>query len=121
MKIGIVGVGMVGEVVKYGMERIGHDVAIYDPKFPATSLEHVIDCDLVFVCVPTPCSADGGCDISIVKRVVLELEDGGYNGLIVIKSTVTPGTTDLLEDLLAKARVAFCPEFLKEKSRFVDF
>ena len=121
MKIGIVGVGMVGEVVRYGMERIGHDVTCHDTKWPGSRIEPLLSADLIFVCVPTPSRPDGACDTSIVERVVLEIDDTGYDGLIVIKSTVTPGTTDLLEMGLNHSRIAFCPEFLKEKSRFVDF
>lgn len=120
MRIGVVGVGMVGEVVKYGMERIGHDVSCHDIKWPGSSLKDVLETDLIFVCVPTPMSADGSCNISIVEKTVHEIDQAGYAGLIVIKSTVTPGTTERL-DSVTQARLAFCPEFLKEKSRFVDF
>jgi len=122
MNIGIVGVGMVGETLKYGFERIGHDVYAHDIKWP-TKLESVLDTDLTFICVPTPCNSAGECDTSIVERVCAELNLLLYRGLIVIKSTVTPGTTDRMIDEhggLLK-RIAFCPEFLRERSRYSDF
>jgi UDPglucose 6-dehydrogenase len=122
MNIGIVGVGMVGETLKYGFERIGHDVYAHDIKW-RTSLECVLDTDLTFICVPTPCNSEGECDTSIVERVCAELNLMIYRGLIVIKSTVTPGTTDrMIADHggLLK-RIAFCPEFLRERSRYSDF
>lgn len=120
MKIGIIGVGMVGEVVKYGMERLGHDVIAYDTKWAYGRIGMVLDTDLVFVCVPTPSMPDGSCNTLIVEDVVLQLSNLKYGGCVVIKSTVTPGTTRKLGAAF-DMRIAFCPEFLKEKSRFVDF
>jgi UDPglucose 6-dehydrogenase len=122
MKIGIVGVGMVGETLQYGFTRIGHDVVPVDPKLPETKLEDLKGTDLVFVCVPTPCNEQGECDVSIVDQVMCELFRLPYRGLVVIKSTVTPGTTDrLAQQCHPRMQVAFCPEFLREKSRYSDF
>jgi len=123
MKIGIVGVGMVGETLQYGFTRIGHDVVPVDPKLPGTKLGDVYGCEMVFICVPTPCNDKGECDISVVEKVVDELNTprGPYRGLIVIKSTVTPGTTDQLAHRYKSAHFAFCPEFLRERARYSDF
>jgi UDPglucose 6-dehydrogenase len=123
VKIGIIGHGMVGEVVNYGMRRIGHDTIVVDKKIAGTNLRQVIDTDLVFVCVPTPGKPNGACDVSIVESVVRELSTFHYKGEVVIKSTVTPGTTERLsrECSGTDTKISFCPEFLKERSRFVDF
>ena len=120
MKIGIIGVGMVGGTLRYGFRRLGHEVVCYDPKLTETELADVLDTQLVFVCVPTPRALDGGCDTSIVEQVVKALEALEYHGLVVIKSTVLPGTTDQLH-IKHKLALAFCPEFLREKCSYSDF
>jgi UDPglucose 6-dehydrogenase len=88
--------------------------------------------DAVFVCVGTPSSNDGSVDLSqvegaadfILARIEEMLDD--YM-VIIMKSTVPPGTTrkkilDKAEEcgLDAKIGVVFCPEFLREGSALAD-
>lgn len=121
MKVGIIGIGFVGKAVRHGLTRIGHDVIPYDIKMPETSLHDVLSADVVFVCVPTPSAEDGTCNVSIVEKVVGELADAHYRGLVTIKSTVEPGTTDRLSKKYPQLRLSFCPEFLRERAMYVDF
>ncbi len=121
MKIGIIGVGMVGTVVRHGLMRIGHDVLVYDVKLPNTSLKDVLSSEIIFISVPTPSRPDGTCDTSIIERVVADISETGYKGLVTIKSTVEPGTTDRLHAQHPHLRLAFCPEFLREKAAYTDF
>lgn len=118
MRLGIIGLGMVGSAVNSGLLRIGQEVRAHDTKLK-TPIQNVLDTELIFVCVPTPQAADGSCDTSIVMLVVNELAREHYKGLVVIKSTVTPGTTDTLST--SGLRLAFCPEFLREKTAYDDF
>jgi len=120
MKIGVIGLGVVGGAVKHGLEKIDQKVVGFDIKFPETSIKDVIDTELCFICVPTPQKEDGTCDTSIVEDVLRQLETEKYEGLAVIKSTVIPGTTDSLKEKF-KLRLAFCPEFLRERAAFTDF
>jgi len=112
---------MVGGAVRHGMNRIGHTVTSFDIKKPETSLQGALQSDIVFVCVPTPSLPDGKCDTSIVRAVVGDIAKTTYKGLVVIKSTVEPGTTESLIQEHPSLRVAFCPEFLRERAQFVDF
>lgn len=121
MKIGIVGVGVVGAAVQHGLERIGHDVRIFDIARSETSLADVLGTEIVFLCVPTPCLPNGMCDTSRVEQVVGDLAEQRYSGLIAIKSTVTPGTTERLAKRYPFLRISFCPEFLRERAAAVDF
>lgn len=121
MQVGIIGVGMVGGAIRHGFARIGHDVRVYDIRMPETSLKDVLKTPILFICVPTPARKDGACDISIVEKVVGELAKARYKGLAVIKSTVEPGTTDRLAKKHRRLRLAFCPEFLREKAAYTDF
>jgi UDPglucose 6-dehydrogenase len=120
MRIGIVGVGMVGGTLSYGFTRLGHDVVEHDVKL-GTKIDAVLNAPLVFVCVPTPQADDGSCDWHLVRDVVVDLSSKAYRGLIVIKSTVLPGATDRLAHSYPRLRLAFCPEFLREKSAYSDF
>ncbi len=120
MKIGIVGVGVVGGAVKYGMEKLGHDVSVHDIKL-GTHIFDVLRTDICFICVPTPQDADGSCDSTIVEGTVRDLLNNGYNGIITIKSTVVPGTTEYLLDTYNSYNICFVPEFLRERHAISDF
>jgi UDPglucose 6-dehydrogenase len=119
MKVGIIGVGAVGSACRKGFELLSHEVKVHDPKFN-TKIEDVIDTDIVYVCVPTPESEDGSCDLSIVRQTINELEKLAYAGVVALKSTSVPGTT---EELISKTnlRICFVPEFLRERSAVEDF
>jgi len=130
MRIGIVGVGVVGGAVKYGMEKLGHKVSSHDITL-GTKLKDVYDTDLCFICVPTPQSEDGSCDSSIVEEVVDQLKELRYCGLIAIKSTVAPGTTQRIARKYFNPskgcvyaddhKICFVPEFLRERCAISDF
>ncbi len=119
MLIGIVGLGIVGQASKFGFEKLGHTVLGHDIKLN-TNLFDVLSSEVTFISVPTPCHADGSCDTSIVEAVVGELASLHYEGLIAIRSTVTPGTTARLAKQ-HKRQLCFVPEFLRERCAISDF
>lgn len=132
MKIGIVGLGVVGSACKYGFEKLGHTVKVYDIKIENSVIKDVLNTEIVYVTVPTPSQEDGSCDTSIVETVVKSLIELKYKGVIAIKSTVEPGTTQRLIDMyqdkdtkLKKrfffADICFVPEFLRERCAVSDF
>jgi len=53
--------------------------------------------------------------------VVQDLIVNGYNGIIVIKSTVEPGTTEKLRKRWSYEKICFVPEFLRERCATTDF
>jgi UDPglucose 6-dehydrogenase len=121
MKVGIIGRGTVGDAVYKGLEQQGHDVTFFDPKVEGSTLNDVLDTECVFLSVPTDSTPEGDCDTSIVERVVKELSDAGYKGLVAIKSTVVPGTTDRIQAEYPHLRMACVPEFLRAKLALADF
>lgn len=121
LKIGIVGLGIIGEACKYGFEKLGHEVYTHDIKFNDSTLNNVIDTDIVYVCVPTPQNSDGSCNVSIVEETVESLISLGYNGIIAIKSTVKPTTTEKLIKKYPSNLICFVPEFLRERCAISDF
>ena len=118
MKIGIIGNGFVGKATRIlACEDI--ELAIYDidPKLcspPGLTVQKMNDCDVIFISVPTPMQKNGECFLGIVKTVVQELNEANYPGLRVLRSTVPPGTSDLLG-------CHFMPEFLTENNFEQDF
>lgn len=119
MNIGIVGLGVIGTACKYGFEKLGHLVKSHDIKLN-TKITDIINCEIIFLCVPTPSNYDGSCDTSIVKSVVYELKNNNYDGVIAIKSTVNPTTTQNLIDE-TNLNICFVPEFLRERCAISDF
>lgn len=113
-KVGVVGFGYVGKGIANLMSK-AHFVIAYDPHLGmSTSREAINDCDVVFICVPTPSGPVGECDTRIVSEV-LEWIKGP---VICIKSTVAPGYTDHKAARLGKV-ICFSPEFMGEPTNFV--
>lgn len=82
------------------------------------------DCDIVFVCVPTPTNVDGSADLRAVDRAVAELSDVMRPGTVVaVKSTVPVGTCRRLSETLRAGGIHTVanPEFLREGHALHDF
>jgi UDPglucose 6-dehydrogenase len=121
MKIGLIGKGTVGKAVFEGLNHLGHQMSFFDPAFAGSTLNNVLDTECVFICVPTNQAPNGDCDTSIVEKVVGELNDVGYKGLIGLKSTCVPGTCDKLSAQYPTLRICSVPEFLRAKTALADF
>jgi len=127
MNIGIIGLGLVGSAVKYGFEvKRGHNIFEYDLKIPETTLENVYDnSEIIFICVSTPITPDGSCNIDNVSEICLKInsiaENRNETKDVVIKSSVIPGTTNQLAKKYPALRFAMNPEFLLERAAMHDF
>ena len=136
-KIGIVGRGFVGSAVEFGFSpQTGCDVDdlyIYD-KNESRSLhtleDVVVYSDFIFLSVPTPSNEDGSINLSYVEDALQEMSEiyshaelSGYpvENIILIRSTVTPGTTRKLQQKYQNLDLVFNPEFLTERSANFDF
>ena len=116
-KIGIVGShGMVGSCVRKWFEGRGK-VYCYDKGKNIGSAEEVNKADIIFVAVPTPYKNEGY-DLSILEETIAKIPDGK---IVVIKSTVNPGTTDAFQTKYPNKKFIFNPEFLTELSAEKDF
>jgi UDPglucose 6-dehydrogenase len=120
MKIGILGLGVVGTAIKHGFEKLGHTVKFYDPVYEG-EFEDILDTEVCYVCVPTPSDDNGVCDITIVEESIKKLFDFSFKGLVAIKSTVLPGTTRKMSEQYPNMQICFVPEFLRERCAFSDF
>jgi UDPglucose 6-dehydrogenase len=126
LKIALIGYGFVGKKIynffkDYFKDEINSHIVVYDPfisdgDFGSCDKDDVNSADLAIVCVPTKRNEDGKADISIVEEVIKWIE----TPLILIKSTVPPGTTDMLAKKYNK-RIAFSPEFVGESTYYHPF
>jgi UDP-glucose 6-dehydrogenase len=107
--IGFVGQGYVGGSYATNFEKRGFSVIRYslEPQY-VHNKEAISTCDIVFVAVPTP-TTPKGFDYSIVEA---GLKLVGPGGIAVIKSTLLPGTTRMLQKKYPKIIVLCSPEFL---------
>jgi UDPglucose 6-dehydrogenase len=120
MNIGVVGMGVVGTAISDGFKQIGHKVKSYDIK-DSSQIESLLDCNIIYICVPTNPTATGSCDTSQVVSTVEKLNILEYQGIVAIKSTVLPGTTQELHNTFPDLQLCFVPEFLRERSALSDF
>ena len=120
MRIGIVGYGVVGKAISKGFKNLGHEVLIHDIKLQ-TKLDDLINVEIIYICVPSPSTNKGKCDTRIVEKCVEDLNYIDFNGIIAIKSTVEPGTTEKLIKKFKKLQICFVPEFLRERCAAEDF
>jgi UDPglucose 6-dehydrogenase len=130
INIGIIGFGFVGSSVAYGFSaQTGFDQAklrIFD-KNPAKSthaLEEVLqESDFIFLSVPTPSNIDGSINLSILEEVLGEINDYGTKEgcVVLVRSTVVPGTTRAFQEKYKNITLVFNPEFLTERSAKFDF
>ncbi|MEJ7642218.1 MAG: nucleotide sugar dehydrogenase [Candidatus Nitrosocosmicus sp.] len=147
-KIGIIGAGVVGQSTGKGFHRFGNDVIFYDisskkrnsllsegHKVGSSISDVVSQSDISFVCVDTPTHKDGKQDISqvtsVIRPVLKALETSRKYHLIVIRSTLLPGT--MRNRILSYFKtcsslilgqdydVCYNPEFLRQNNAFEDF
>jgi len=100
-----------------------------------TDYDAVRDTDVTFLCLPTPQSEDGSLDLAIMRAGAESLgraladKDGEH--LVVVKSTVLPGTTEDVVGPILEAEsgtrigdgleLAMNPEFLRMGTAVEDF
>lgn len=150
MKVGVVGAGYVGLIQGVGLAEKGHEVTIIDvdkhkvkkinegtPPFHEPGLKKALnsvklrastdyaslkDCEVVFLCVGTPPKDDGSANLKHVFSAAKSVKEHLGGGVVCVKSTVVPGTTERVGELLGgNFSVAHNPEFLREGSALSDF
>ena len=128
-RIGIVGRGFVGSAVEFGFSaQTGCDaeVKIYDKdstKSINTLEETINESEFIFLSVPTPSNEDGSINTDILDKALEDISkiNKQKDNIILIRSTVTPGTTKSLQNKFKNLNIVFNPEFLTERSAKFDF
>jgi len=118
MKVGIIGNGFVGEAQAFAFSPT-YEIKVYDvdPLKSINTLDEVHNCDVVFVCVPSPMNEDGSQNLTYIEDVFDNADPGP---VYVIKSTVIPGTTRLLQKKYKDLSIVFSPEFLTQRTAKLD-
>lgn len=115
--IGFIGQGFIGKNYADDFEARGYSIVRYSLEEPhVNNKEKIAGCDIVFIAVPTP-TTPKGFDYSIVQNALSLV---GKGKIAVIKSTMIPGTTDILQKENTDIFVFHSPEFLREVSAAYD-
>lgn len=147
--ISVIGLGVVGSATAIGFSKLNYNVVGVDivknkrdkinrlnnKRLNVTSMldDAILNSEVSFVCVETPTKKNGEIDlrplIKISKDISEILKNKRYH-LIVFRSTMFPGSLEILKDVLEKHSnkkigidfdVAINPEFLREKHALKDF
>lgn len=112
-KIGFIGQGWIGKNLADNFEARGYETVRYAKEAPYdNNLDELKTTDIVFVAVPTPTTKEAFED-SILRGVIGLTKKGQ---IVVIKSTILPGTTDSLAQEYPDIFLFHSPEFLREAS-----
>lgn len=127
MKIGIIGGGVVGTATARAfIDHTGIECVVIEDKIKEKCLPHadhiVYDCDIVFICLPTPQKPDSlECDLSAIHNVMSEISQTEARYLnLVLKSTVPIGTTRALSARYQLPNLVHSPEFLTARVATID-
>lgn len=148
-RISVIGLGPVGSATAIGFAKLGYNVVGVDliyskvdkinklnnKKLKATlDLEGtILRSDISFICVETPTKKNGDINLTPLKEVCMDIGKiiGNKEGhIIVIRSTIFPGSLEILRKILEKSSGKECgkdfdlvinPEFLREAHSIKDF
>jgi nucleotide sugar dehydrogenase len=120
----VIGLGFVGGAILKSFQLKNCKVVGYDkykPEFNSTFKE-CVKSDIAFLCLPTVFDEQlNSYDKSCIHEVCGKLESDEYKGIVVIKSTVEPGTTMNLAQAYPNLKLVHNPEFLTAATAFDDF
>ncbi len=113
MRVGFIGQGWIGKNYADDFVARGFDVVRYslDAQF-LHNRNLIATCDIVLIAVPTPTTPDGF-NVNSVRDVLPLI---GKGNIAVIKSTISPGTTEALQAEFGDIFVLHSPEFLVEST-----
>jgi nucleotide sugar dehydrogenase len=127
IKVGIVGLGFVGGAMYKSFQNKGMGLGKYlfgYDKYNSKgnmSFDDCSSCDILFLALPTVYHKEQGqYDKGPIYEICDKLQKDNYKGVVVIKSTIEPGTTDALN---GKYDLQFIhnPEFLTARTAYEDF
>lgn len=118
-KIGIIGLGFVGNAIKTAYADHDFNVVCIDvdPEKSTGTYADLADCEAVFVCVPSPSKENGECDTSILNAVLYLLKD--FKNVIISKTTAPPAFYEKMQTVYPN--LVHVPEFLTAANALKDF
>ena len=128
--LGIIGLGFVGGAVQEGMKNhfdiYSFDIDSTKPRTVNTLYEVIENTNETFLCLPTPMKKTGECDLNILRKALDEIAHIAFSlkkqdYIIIIKSTIPPGTTEQFNKDYPNIQIVFNPEFLTEANAVEDY
>lgn len=122
--IGIAGVGVLGTAISNFFESFDDELKVvkYDKYKNIGDIDALLQADLIFLCLPTELDvATGIYNISEIEAMCKYLDANKYRGIVVLKSTVLPYTTENLSSIFSRLLIIHNPEFLTERTAEQDF
>lgn len=120
--VSVIGVGFVGGAMKKSFEMKGQTVYAYDKFKELDSFEKCLETPIMFLCLPTLFNEHTNeYDKEPMHETCEKLVNANYEGLVVIKSTVEPGTTENFSLKYPSLKFVHNPEFLTAATAFEDF
>jgi UDPglucose 6-dehydrogenase len=122
MKVGITGLGFVGGAMLKSFNLKNVNTVAYD-KFKESGigkLEDLLVCKIVFLCLPTLYDNEKKEYNKDSLHEVCEYLNNNFTGIVVLKSTVEPETTNLLSNKYKNLKLIHNPEFLTARTAFED-
>ncbi len=121
-KCSIIGLGFVGSAMKRSFEEKKIIVKGYDKYKESDSFESCLQSSIIFLALPTVYNEDlGEYDKSCIEEVCYHLVKNNFNGILINKSTVEPGTTIQLSKQFPSLKFIHNPEFLTAATAYEDF
>tara|TARA_Y100000588_G_C14083364_1_gene851162 strand:- start:272 stop:1087 length:816 start_codon:yes stop_codon:yes gene_type:complete len=115
MEIGIIGYGVVGKAIDKTISQ-HYEIKKYDKYADLNQFDSLLDCDFVFVSVPTPFDISlDKVDTSAVLENLERLSYSQYKGIILLKSTLPVGSSDIFSNKY-NLDIVYNPEFLREST-----
>lgn len=116
--VGIVGLGVVGSAIR----AFFPDAAVFDPAKGEIDFISLLDRSVLFLCLPTLYDSHlRTYNCSAIQETLSRLSEHAFSGLLVLKSTVTPGTTRRFATSYPSLNICHCPEFLSARTAIEDF
>lgn len=117
----VIGNGTVGNAIFNCLKNKKITTFSYDIKNTINTFEQILTSDIMFICLPTPfCSYKNEYNKNGLYSHLQLLIDYNYKGIILIKSTLEPGTTETLSQKY-NLKLFHNPEFLSAKTAIDDF
>jgi nucleotide sugar dehydrogenase len=124
-KFGVIGYGFLGTALVHGF-GLHADIKIHDKFKEYDSLEDTVKhSEFIWMCLPTPMNMEtGAIDLSILGENLAAIHDmvsADDKKIIIVKSTVVPGTTRSFANKYPKLNFVMNPEFLTARNNKLDF
>jgi len=124
MKISIIGIGFVGSAMLntfINKRMLNEEIFIYDKYLNLGNKQDINKGELIFLALPTPFdSITKKYNIDAIHEILEYIHDINSDNIVVIKSTVLPGTCEELATLY-NLKIVHNPEFLSAKTASKDF